>query len=264
MRKHGLIILAVLFAIAGTIAYFIQDSKIERMLEDTAEHIAGARVEIDNFHLSLLTLNCSWDRLQVANRRKPWRNILETDRASIAIEFRPLFWKKIVIREIVLENVRSSSPRSRDGRLTGHEKEKAEFVNNVTTSLKNQFSEIPIFNPSSLADTFKVESLIKIDSLVTILKYRQLYTKIDSSALYWQKNIQPEPYLSRIDSIQKKIEALPIDKIDRLNLIELTTTLKSIQSIRKEISTIKNDVNNQYNSFETSFKSIEAELKAAP
>ncbi|MBD3289479.1 hypothetical protein GF337_11805, partial [candidate division KSB1 bacterium] len=109
MRKKGLIILLVIIAIFAVIAYFARDIYFERALESAGRAIAGAKVEIDDFDFSLFKMECSWNRLQVADKNNPWYNILETGRAAFDLEVRPLFWKRVIIREMALENVRSGT-----------------------------------------------------------------------------------------------------------------------------------------------------------
>jgi uncharacterized protein (TIGR03545 family) len=86
--------------------YFTQDRYLERAIESAGEAVIGAKVEVDNFDFSFFGLKCSWDHLQVANPKHPWRNLIETGKASFAVEGRPLFWGRIIIDEMVLEEAR--------------------------------------------------------------------------------------------------------------------------------------------------------------
>ena len=122
MRKKGIIALAVLTALIIVIAYLFRDSAIENMIEKMGQDIAGAKVEIDNFHFSLLKMECSWDRLQIADLNDTMFNLIETGKASFDLEVRPLFWKRVVIREIILEGLLSGTQRETDGSLPIKEK----------------------------------------------------------------------------------------------------------------------------------------------
>jgi len=117
MRKKGIIYLVVIALIIAAIAFFTRDRYLERGLELAIQAVAGAKVEIDNFHFSLFKTAGSWNRIQIADKNNPWRNIIETGRASFDMEARALFWRRIIIQEMMLENVRNGTARKTDGSL---------------------------------------------------------------------------------------------------------------------------------------------------
>jgi len=141
IRKSTLIIVLVFVLLGAVAAYFIRDSYAERFIEWSAETVFEAKVEVDNFHYSIIGLNCSWDRLQIADKDDPWRNLIETGKAGFSVETRPLFWKRFVIKEMSLEGVRTGTSRTTSGALSEErlkEMQEPGFFDEATASVEKQ------------------------------------------------------------------------------------------------------------------------------
>ncbi|MEJ2054114.1 MAG: hypothetical protein P8X42_09365, partial [Calditrichaceae bacterium] len=63
-RWKGIIFIIVLVLIFVVLSFIFTDRWLEGKLEDTGSAIVGAKVEIDNLDVSLLSLEIGWDRLQ--------------------------------------------------------------------------------------------------------------------------------------------------------------------------------------------------------
>ncbi|MBC8183483.1 TIGR03545 family protein [candidate division KSB1 bacterium] len=264
MRKKGIIILVVIFVIFAVFAFFFRDYRIEKGLEKIGGAIAGAKVEIDNFHFSLLKMECSWKRLQVADKNDPWKNILETDKASFDLEMRPLFWKRLIINEMILENVRQGTPRTTDGSLPKKpktEKRTAEpnIAEKAKKAIEKQFGAIPVFDLSGLGKKLKIDSLINVDNLLSVQGYNRLNLAADSSFKYWSSQLDIKVYHDRVTGLEKKIKTLKLDKIKTIP--ELTNALDNINKINKEIKSLKKEVQNKHKALSQTFTDMQTGLK---
>ncbi len=264
MRKKGIIVLVVLVVLIAAIAFFTQDWRIEKMLESLGEAAAGAKVEIDQFHFSFLKMECSWNRLQVANKNDPWKNILETGKATFDIEARALFWRRVIIKEMALEDVRSGTPRKTEGSLPKKIEPAKEtepgFIDKVKLSLEKQFGEIPVFDLSGLGKKLKVDSLINIDNLLAVQGYKKLYATADSTFEYWNKQGDVKPYLEKATKLEDDIKSLNLDEIKTLT--GLTDALKKVNDINKEIKSLKEDVQVKYTTLTQSLADLQSGVKA--
>lgn len=263
MRKKGIIILVVILVIFAVIAFFVRDRYIERAIEKTGQAIAGGKVEIDNFHFSLFKMECSWDRLQVANKNDTWYNVLETGKASLDIEARPLFWKRIIIKEMILENLRSGTRRETDGRLPKKSKpavkEKPGMVSKAVDAIDKKMRELPVFDLSGLSKELKIDVLIDVNSLATVQEYDKLKTLADSSYNYWQTQLESQDYLKRAQKVEKNIKSLNLDKIN--DIASFTAALKKLDDIQKEVKSLRKDVVGNYNDLSDTFTELQTKLK---
>ena len=267
MRKKGIIILLVIIAIFAVIAFFVRDKYLEKAVEKIGETVAGAKVEVDNFHFSLLKMQCSWNRLQIADKDDPWKNIIETGKTALDIETRPLFWKRVIIKEMILENVRTGTKRTTDGSLPkkkeppSKENEEPGMASKAKDALKKQMEELPVFDISGLGKKLKIDSLVNVDNLKSVQQYKLLTNYADSSFKYWSGQIKTDAYNKRIFDLEQKIKSLNIDKIK--NVAVLAEALKKLNDIQKEVKSLKIEVEGQHKSLTKTFDDLQSKLKDA-
>ena len=265
MRKKGIIILIVIIVIFAVVAYFTSDHRIEKTLEGISSSIAGAKVEIDNFHFSLFKLTCSWDRLQVTDKNDPWKNVFETGRTSFVLETRPLFWRRIIIKEMMLENVRNGTQRATDGSLPEKKQPPEEttepgMIAKAGADIEKQLRDLPVFDLSGLGKKLKIDSLIDVNNLASVQGYKKLNLTADSSFKYWGTQVKTQTYLNRIDQLEKDIKSLQLDKIK--DVAALTTALKKLDNIQKEINLLKNEVQDQHKALSQTFTELQNGIKS--
>jgi uncharacterized protein (TIGR03545 family) len=261
MRKSGLIILVVLALLAGLGYYFTRDHYLERALEYQIEQFAEARVEIDNFHFSIFGLKCGWDRVQIANKRDPWRNILETDKASFAIEARPLFWRKVIIHEMILENVRSGSARKTEGTLPYQIDAEPGIVGEVFDSVQKQISALPLFDLSGLGQKLDLDSLVNVNNLASVQSYQNLRGFADSSYSSWKSGFDPQSYVKRAEEIKTEVASLNIDQVK--DAAALISTLDKLKGIQTKANTLKEDVETKKKTLESTVAAVQAQAQSA-
>ena len=259
VRKRAIFALLIAGLLIAVLGYFSRDRTLERALESTGEAIAGAKVEIDGFHFSFWRLRGSWRRLQVANRNNPWRNILETGPAALELEWRPLFWRRFIIREMRLENVRSGTRRSSDGSLPREAAwEPPEFVQRAIDAAKEQVAALPVFDVSGLGKTLKVDSLVDPNKLASVQAFRNVQSEADSTYTFWQEALQVEPYERQVQEIQAEIDALQLDKIkDAAALLAATPKIKQVV---EKVNRLQKEIAGKKDALQGSYKTLQAQL----
>ncbi len=268
MRKRGLIYLAVIAILIALFAYFTQDRILERQLESALEAIAGAKVEIDHFHFSLLKAECSWSRLQIANANDPWKNLVETGRASFDLETRPLFWRRFIIKEMALERVRTGTPRKTNGSLPKKPEPpkptEPDLFDRAKAALQKQLGDAPIFDLSGLGKKLKVDSLIQLENLASIQAYQALRFTADSTFNYWKSQLDVKTYTNRVNEIESNVKSLKLEKIEEIkDVVAVVELAKKVDDIRKDVLSLKKDVEQKHAALTQTFNDLQAELKAA-
>ena len=269
MRKKGIIYLVVIALIIAAIAFFTRDRYLERGLELAIQAVAGAKVEIDNFHFSLFKTAGSWNRIQIADKNNPWRNIIETGRASFDMEARALFWRRIIIQEMMLENVRNGTARKTDGSLPKKfipepTTEEPAFTERVKTALEKQLGDVPIFDLSGLGKKLKIDSLIDVQNLATVKAYNKLETVADSTFKFWRAQVDTQTYITRVKDLEDKIKSLKLENIDNMkDVVKIVDLIKKVDDINKEIKALKGDVEGKYDGLTQTFTDMQSQLKMA-
>ncbi|MCK5739866.1 TIGR03545 family protein, partial [bacterium] len=247
MRKSSLIILAVLIILAAVLVWLTQDFRLERVLEKAVQQVAGARVEIDNFHLSLFKLEGSWQRLQIADKKDPWKNIVETGPVSFDVEGRPLWWRRVIVREMLVENVRGATPRETDGSLPEKEQNSDSdpgIFTETVNQLKSKLADVPVLNIDELGKSLKIDSLIDVEKLTTTHQYRALSQDADSAYQDWQGRLDPADYRQKIAKLEKQIKKLDLDKVD--NAVKAAAALKNLRQIYDASNTLKQEITSSF------------------
>ncbi len=262
MRRKGIFALAFLLFIAAVIAYFFRDRYLERGLEKAMETVVGARVEIDNFHLSMLKLSCSWDSLQIADPADPWKNLLQSGRAVLDFEVRPLWWRRVNVRELRLEGVRTGVRRSRDGSLPGAEHETEGLAGRVAKRVKQQLRNLPALDFSALRRKFNVDSLVASQQLQSVASLLELRSAADSAYSSLLPKVRDSRVPDRLQALEKRIGALKIQKPK--TVAELTAQLKEAEAVGSEIQKLKQEVGQTVDAVQSAAGRFDAGLADLP
>ncbi|KAA3620123.1 MAG: TIGR03545 family protein [Calditrichaeota bacterium] len=257
MRKNALIFIIVVALFSAALYFITQNKYLERATEKSGELIFGARVEIDAMHFSLFDLQCGWDRLQIANKDKPMTNLIETGEANFKLEFTPLFWRKVIITEMRIENVQSGTARQSSGSLPRNKAAKAKksgVFAKTQNALKEEMHALPALEFAELTRKLNIDSLIQIDKLQSVAGYSLLAQEVDSSSEFFSAKLKNQNYTERINALKKKIDALNIDK--NMDILKIQKTLADLGAITKEVDKLQNDIQADKSSAQGSFKSV--------
>jgi uncharacterized protein (TIGR03545 family) len=102
--------LAVFFA-------FFANPLLERALETGLEAVFEARVDADNFRLSVIKFEAAMDGLTIANRDSPMKNLFQFSRMAIRLKPQAILRGKVYIEEIRADAIRFGTDRTVSGAL---------------------------------------------------------------------------------------------------------------------------------------------------
>lgn len=241
MRPKGVIVLLVVLALFGAAMYFFSDEFFEHQIENIGASIVGAKVEIDNFELSLLGLSVSLDRLQVANPNDTWENMFETGRMAFDMELGPLARKKVVVNEVAIQDVRLGARRETDGKI---EKtvvtEEPGWIDHAAANLKQQVADAPVLNLGILKQKINVDSLVKTFDIQAVGKIENAREQAQATFATWQQNLaqfRPQDDLKRIEQQAATIKPDQISNVE-----ELVSTVDKTKKLMDELNAIKKDI----------------------
>ena len=101
VRMIPLVIIAVLVGASLIFSLFFKDPLADRLTEKYLGELNGATVDVDGLHLSLVNLEISWDKVQVADPDNLTRNMAELGSTVLKLNSLALLEKKFVADSIV-------------------------------------------------------------------------------------------------------------------------------------------------------------------
>ncbi|TQV72113.1 TIGR03545 family protein [Aliikangiella marina] len=203
-----------------------------KIIGDTIEQVGsealGAKVEVGDVDLTLFPVSVTLNQVYAANPDKPMENIFESSQIKMAIDSESLLWKKIVIDELVLDGVKTATPRTESGELAGGRKS-AQFVQETLDI------DIPELSESD------IKSAVEKADLITVRRVNTLKDTQQQLKGEWEQVLDKKAFEQRTDDIKKEYDRLSERlKKNKLNLIkdakEWKKLKREIDAERKNIS----------------------------
>lgn len=221
---------------------FFLDHWIESELEKLGESIVGARVEIDNLDFRFSDLSIEWKRIQVANPKNTWTNLIETGSTVFRMNLGALLRKRVVIEEMRVQEVRSGTSRTTNGALPKKPKppkKKPGFFDHVKAKLVQEVETMPIihWDPQQFKQKLNMDSLLALVPLTTVKKIDSAKQDVQITFERWQyfeQTFHPEKDLEKIQMDFQELDPRKINTEEEL--ISLTNKIKSAHKTLSAIS----------------------------
>jgi len=272
MRWKFVIPFVVFILIIIAFVTFFLDGIVKSIVEERASLLNKAKVEIEDLDIGLLRPGVRIRGLAVANADNPWRNLVEVGDIGISVSVLPLFSKRVIIDEVVMENLRLNTNRKTSGELPRRLKKRLM----AEEKGKKKPAEVPCVKLPNL-DVFKkefnVKELVDIDRLESVRRAKELSEDVSKMKAAWESELKGLDTKAKVEEIvtkvQGSVESLqkaeikgPADVLklqdDLKNLREATGSLKDLQ---KEIEAKKSAFQKQATGLEKSLKDEITKLK---
>ena len=262
--------LVFILIIVAFVAFFL-DGIGESIVEERASLLNRAKVEIEDLDIGFLRPGVNIRRLAVANADNPWRNVVEVGDIGISVSLLPLFSKRIVIDEMVMERVQLNTKRKTSGELPRRLRKRLKAEKKEKKPIEVPCVKLP--NLEVFKKKFDVKELVDINRLESVKRAKQLSDDISKMKSKWESELMDLDVKAKVDEIMTKVqgslEALqkteikgPADLLklqnDLKNLREATDALEGLQ---KEIEAKKSGFKRQVATLEKSLKDEMEELK---
>jgi len=239
MRKGALYLLLVVALLTGIVLYFVRDRRIESFIERTASDSNGGKVEIDNFHFSVLNLTCKFDRLQWTDPSDRWRNLFETGPVEFGMEARPLFWKKFIINEMKVSGVMAGTQRATDGYWPKPPEEPG-ILDDVMKSIETEVRSLPAFQLAGLKQKANLDSLLSIVPLQAVQSAMALRNDVDTTGAHWQDFLKTYDAKQKIEALENQAKAVSL--ADTKDLNGLVSTLQKVNDLRTNANALRQEI----------------------
>jgi len=243
MRWKGLIPLFLFLVLVFLVFWIWIDRWIEQGIEQAAQSVTGARVEIDNLDVSITRLLLSWQHMQAADPDSTMRNVIETGMVTFKLNPRALLYKRFVIDDIYVSDVRSGTVRDRDGALPERKKPKRRETSpmweHARAEAQKQLAAMPVMrvDPQQLRASVNTDSLIEIAGLSLPGRADSLEQDLRKTAEAWEtfiRDFQPEKTVS---DIQYDIAALKNQQLSTVP--DIMKALEKTNDIKKRITAVQ-------------------------
>jgi uncharacterized protein (TIGR03545 family) len=250
---RGKLALIVIF-LAGIVVFNIvfMDKLIERAMERSLERIFEARADVRGLDFQVFDGRISFKHLEVANSRKPFRNLFEIGEADVQLNMPQLVRNKVVIENMNFREIRWNTERKTSGALPG---------SRIIETGKPGEEEGKTFVGTFLEDAGKVVAEIikkemkniKSPKLLEELpgKYKNLKVEWEETLLVQKKEIENLPKLVepikaiKLEDIKTADQALSaynmVDETYKTIKLTETNLVKSYDSFKKDLNMANED-----------------------
>jgi len=260
MRKKGLITIIILIAVMLLISIIFTDQLVEKGIEKTIQLVTGAKVEIDNLDLDIFALRIAWERLQIADPKEPYRNLIESGRTAFSLNLPALLRKKYVINEITVLNAQSGTSRETDGSLPKQRKKivkrspsKWEQVKGKITSNLEE-AELFGFSVKDIPQSLNTDSLINRADLQIVENYENISSDIEWTTHKWKKYYSEFNVQEKLDSIHSQIKSIEPDNINTID--KALKEIEKVRQIQKTMDSYRNKISKKREEAEADYQRL--------
>ncbi|MEX2115340.1 MAG: TIGR03545 family protein [Bacteroidota bacterium] len=272
MRTKFIYIVIVPFLVFLVLLYFFLDGWVESGLELAGESFVGAKVEIDDLHLTFAPVGMELARLQVADPNDPWTNGFETGRIAFAMDFGQLLRNKYIIENIEVNEFILGTKRTTDGSLerkpepvsAAQSGESAPPLSAQAQAIADEKKKsTPMFDLSKLRAQLNIDSLLDVRNLRSVQHLDTLERQIRRASQEWEGALSEiEQSRERIKDIEERVKAINVNELKSLEKVvqalnNVNEAQKGIREVAGTLAARKQSVTDGVNQLTASVRSID-------
>ncbi len=240
------------------------DGIVESVMEERVSLLNRAKVEIEDLRIGFLRPGIKIRGLAVANADNPWRNIVEVGDIEVSVSVLPLFSKKVIIDEMVMENVRVNTRRETSGELPRRLRKRLK-----AEEKEEQPGEVPCVKLPSLEvfkKQFDVKELVDTNRLESVRRAKELSEDVSKMRSTWQSELKGLDTKVKVDEVMTKIqgslESLQKTKIKGpADLLKIQSDLKNLQEATDVLKGLGKEIEAKKSAFRRQVATLEKSLK---
>ncbi|NPA51841.1 MAG: TIGR03545 family protein [Aquificae bacterium] len=226
-RWQGIIILLVLIALVSVFFIFFFDTLVKKTLEKTLSTALRRPVEIQSFKSNILSLKFTIQNIQVADKKNPYKNLVQIKKVAFDLSSEKLAFKKYHIENLSVEDIALNTQRKTPA-FTKEEQEEREKKD--SKKIPNIFEKLKF--PS-------VEEILKKEKLKTVEVGKHYEKELSYSIQEWKtyyKDIQKER--EHIEKLKQQIKTLE-------NQVKHIKSLDDIKKIKENVKSLKAQIDDR-------------------
>jgi uncharacterized protein (TIGR03545 family) len=270
IRVEAVIPALILTALIGAYFTLFFDGHMRRALEYVGTQVNGAEVNIGYLSTSFLGASLDMGKIQVTDKNKPERNIVQIGQIKFKMLWDALLRAKVVVDEASILNIEALVPRKSRGYVVpppppGQPGESAleKAQDQVLSQTRKQYNEnflgdiAEVLGGTDPKDQLKaLQTNLKSDARI-----KELQAELEVKKKKWDEQIKALPKSEELKQYEQRVKAL---KFDVKNPVELAKNLKEADKIIKEadakvkqVEQTSKDVKGDVNNYTQAYKDLE-------
>jgi len=262
LRWKGITFLVILAAVIFGLGLIFTDRWLEARLEDIGSTIVGAKVEFDHLDFSMVGLHLRWLRLQVADSKDTWKNLLETGKCELDLRFLPLLSGKVIVDNMQASGIQTGTKRATDGKIrkakAPETSEETGFVGRTMQRLQGEIAQAPAWNLDQYTRKVNVDSIIKLLHLRSPGEIDSLQFGLRQSYAHWDSLFGKASFAEDIKDIESRVKSIEPAQIK--TLAELQSALTTANSVRVKIDSLQSFVTRTQNDLRVDLKAAHTQV----
>lgn len=277
IRWEAVIPAAALTALVAAYFSLFFDGHMRRGIEFVGTMINGAEVNVGRLSTSFLGARLEIDDIQVTDKNKPERNIVQVGQIRFQMSWDALLRAKVYVKDASILNVQALSKRAKPGYVVPPTPpgkgpsllDKAQ--DQVLAQTQKKFNKNFLGDVASLLGGTDPKDLIKNieGQLKSDARIKELEKELKEKSAKWQQRVKELPQAKDLKEYEARIKAL---KFDTKNPAQFAADLKEADKILKEADQkvklvdqtskdVKGDINNYTQAFKDLEKMVQEDIK---
>ena len=239
--------------------YFFFDPIFKFVLIRSLQGFFEAKVEILKLKTSFLNPSIEIYDFSAGNKNDEFKNIFEFKKLKFSLKLEPLFEKKLIIEDAILNGLIFDTPRKKSCRIIKNKKkETPSFVKKYANEIKD-YTE---FRFDSLSKELVDDIKIEFENLTSIRLLNKLEEKYQSDYKNILEAINFDKYNDEIERIKKDFYDLKKEKNFIRQLKMAGEIKKRIENLQKDFKKDKDDIDRRILELKVYYTDIEKAKKA--
>ncbi len=254
IRWQGLIAFIVISIAVSLFLFIFADGIVKIAIEKAGTIAVGAKVELAEADLTFSPIGFELNELKVTNPDEPMTNAVEFSRVTLSLDTLNLFRKKIIIKEMAVEDARFNTPREKSGAIVLSKKLSGPSEVDTSGQDKHVQKKMPSL------DVKDVQSILKKEKLVTVEEVKKLQEDYEREKAIINNMLKTLPDEKKFETYKKRVEKLKKAK----GVTEILKAAKDGKKLKKDIDKDVKQIKKTKRHFEKTVNGFKERVKKLP
>lgn len=227
IRWSGLAGFILITALIAVLWLMIAGPAIKYAIEEYGSRTLGAKIDVEDVSLTFNPVGIEISQVQVTDPKKPMENVLQFDTAQADIRFFPLLTGNTIIDHMVVEGVRTGTPRQYSGELKKEKKE-------TTPDGKKEKSISEEVLDTAEENLPTADEILSRESLLTESRGKALQAEAEASREALQKAADAVPNEDQLAKYEKELRSITSERLKSVE--DFRERQKRFEALKKQFS----------------------------